>query len=157
MFSLPAQLTATDIERMLAKVPFFKGAFSADTIPTFSPKSLNAFIVNTDVSSKPGDHWVAFVIDEQDNCIYFDSFGIQIICLSMLEALDRMAIPYYKYNCKEIQPLHSENCGWYAIAYIISFCFKIPYDDFLDLFSESDKRNNDIICYEFISKFINLL
>ena len=36
--------------------PYFRGVFSADQLPLVSKKRVNAYIVNTDPASQPGEH-----------------------------------------------------------------------------------------------------
>ncbi|KAG8239567.1 hypothetical protein J437_LFUL019300 [Ladona fulva] len=50
------------------------GVYAADTLPIHIQRPC-VIIANTDPKNKPGMHWVAFFIDENDMCEYFDSFG----------------------------------------------------------------------------------
>ena len=87
-------LSNHEIDMILKPVPFFKGTFSADTLPSIpaSCKSLNAFIVNTASQSMRGEHWVGIVINEHRDCFYFDSFGEQLTNLPILYSLKKMGI-----------------------------------------------------------------
>lgn len=59
--------------------PHFVGVFPADVIRirqrVGAQKFPIFFIANTDPSTKPGEHWVAFVILHQHVIEVFDSFG----------------------------------------------------------------------------------
>ncbi|KAG8226750.1 hypothetical protein J437_LFUL004401 [Ladona fulva] len=50
------------------------GVYAADTLPIHAQRPC-AFIANTDPKNKPDEHWVAFFIDGNGVCEYFDSFG----------------------------------------------------------------------------------
>ena len=150
-------LSNHEIDRILHSLPFFKGTFSSDTIPTI-PIQINspqAFIINTARQNRPGEHWVGFIINEQRKCFFFDSFGNQILNLDILYSLKRMGIDSYIYNTKEIQSIFSNSCGYFCIAFVLAWKQKIPNNIFLSLFSEYNQESNDILCYEFIKQAIN--
>ena len=50
------------------------GVFAADQLPDILPRRSCGFIANTDVSSQPGQHWLAFFIND-DSVECFDSYG----------------------------------------------------------------------------------
>ena len=150
-------LSNHEIDMILKTVPFFKGTFSADTLPSIprSCKSLNAFIVNTASQSMRGEHWVGLVINERRECYYFDSFGEQLTNLPILYSLKKMGIGTYKYNTKEIQSIFSNSCGYFCMAFVLAWKLKIPYDVFIEQFSEKKQENNEYVCYEFIKQTID--
>ena len=43
-------------------------------LPEKKPLDMKAYIVNTDISTDPGEHWVAIYF-RRDQVIYFDSYG----------------------------------------------------------------------------------
>ena len=45
-----------------------------DLLPEKKPLDMKAYIVNTDISTDPGEHWVAIYF-RRDQVIYFDSYG----------------------------------------------------------------------------------
>ena len=56
----------------------FMGVYAKDELPDVYQYPCSA-IVNTDPSSLPGEHWVAFDIDERGGCNFFDSFGRVVV------------------------------------------------------------------------------
>ena len=69
-------MNASEIEDALRSNRFAReylvGVFAADQLPT--KEFPGGYIVNTDTSSQPGQHWVAFFTTEEGTeC--FDSFG----------------------------------------------------------------------------------
>ena len=66
------------IERLLKKglksKTIFKKVCALDQLekPTFP----SAYVINSDPSSKPGEHWVAVYFDKRGRGEYFDSYGL---------------------------------------------------------------------------------
>ena len=66
---LTAILTkASQLMHLNAKV------LSKDLLPQKKPLDVKAYIINTDNSDKPGEHWVTLYFKD-DKAIYFDSYG----------------------------------------------------------------------------------
>jgi hypothetical protein len=55
--------------------PSFRGVFSRDTLPNRVERYPCVYVVNTDVSHRPGQHWVAIVLRNPPYGVFFDSFG----------------------------------------------------------------------------------
>ena len=57
--------------------PRFNGVFSRDNLPKIKD---GAYVINLDEYSDIGTHWVAlYVQNNNNNVIYFDSFGVEHI------------------------------------------------------------------------------
>jgi len=54
-------------------IPFFRGVFMRNALPTYSYVNESG-IVNLDDVNGPGTHWVAYA-KRGDRAMYFDSFG----------------------------------------------------------------------------------
>ena len=52
----------------------FHGVYMRDTLPKERIKGVG--IMNLDSVKNDGTHWASFYIDNQDNCYYFDSYGL---------------------------------------------------------------------------------
>ena len=71
-------MNTLQIERLLKKdlksKTIFKKVCALDQLekPTFS----SAYVINSDPSSKPGEHWVAVYFDKRGRGEYFDSYGL---------------------------------------------------------------------------------
>ena len=85
------------------KIPNFRGVFLRDELPS-KPKKKECGILNL-ADDPPGTHWVAW-FKNQENKIYFDSFGIQ----PPLEIIDYLRDNVY-YSTDKIQPNTSVLCG----------------------------------------------
>ncbi|KAI8499056.1 hypothetical protein Bbelb_235090 [Branchiostoma belcheri] len=55
--------------------PIARGVFAADQLPTNVPDYPSAYVVNTDDSGKPGQHWLALYFDDTMRGEFFDSYG----------------------------------------------------------------------------------
>ena len=47
-----------------------------DLLPEEKPLDVNAYISHTNISDKPGEHWVVIYFRNNDEAIYFDSYGL---------------------------------------------------------------------------------
>ena len=135
---------------MLRGVKIFKGAFSSDSVILRSKSQTQAFVINTDRQGSPGSHWVGLIVSD-GKCCYFDSFGCENLNLDILNALKNVGIKRYNFNSKQIQSVYSDKCGFYCVAFILSFCYGISYRKFIDIFSD-DLAKNDEICLQFLNE-----
>ena len=53
----------------------FGGVFARNKVPTIPKRKYISYVVNTDPSHKPGEHWVAFFFTPSE-VYYFDPYGI---------------------------------------------------------------------------------
>ena len=96
----------------------FKGTYSVDTVPI---QKSGMFIVNTDLSTGPGVHWVA-VLSTSKTVYVFDSFGRKT--KNLLKPLVKNAKIYQKkvidsdYDVD--QKISSFICGPLSIAFLLS-------------------------------------
>ena len=52
----------------------FYGVLARDQLPEYIPYPKH-FIINTEESSEPGEHWLALYYDKNGICNFFDSYG----------------------------------------------------------------------------------
>ncbi|GFY52008.1 uncharacterized protein TNIN_365711 [Trichonephila inaurata madagascariensis] len=98
--------------------PIFRGVYAANCIPDIRKYKRAAIVVNTDVSTGPGVHWLALFY-ENGKLEFFDSFGrppqyfgLHIIkYLQKYQNVDIVSIP--------LQNPCSSVCGPYCIYYIL--------------------------------------
>lgn len=133
------QLTK-DLARNKQTKTYFRGVFPADKLPK-NLKRPAMIIANTDRSTAPGKHWVAFSIPRVGKPECFDSFGRKPDQAEFLEFLKRYA-PTCKYNTKRVQGLFSTTCGNYAALFLLFRAKKISTKKFLRLFSENFPEND---------------
>ena len=69
--------TNFEIQKYYQNEPRFNGVYSRDNLPKIKD---GAYIINLDEYSDIGTHWVAlYVQNNNNNVIYFDSFGVEHI------------------------------------------------------------------------------
>ena len=91
----------------------FIGVFPLDKLPKYLKNG--AYIINTQSSNLPGEHWLAFVI-KQHAIEVFDSFGYYYptLLVNKLQRLKRNI----SYNRRQYQ-LHNETtCGQFCIVWL---------------------------------------
>ena len=146
-------LSSSDINSILSEYDIYSGTFASDKFKLSKKVNNQAFVINTADSTSPGDHWIALIKSEAE-CFFFDSFGLPIYTQPILQILKQQNILCYQYNSIQIQPKVSNNCGYYCIAFILSYINRFSYDKFLNYFFY-DVSKNDKICYDFIRKYIS--
>ena len=87
-----------------------------DLLPEKKPLDMKAYIVNTDLSTDLGEHWVAIYF-RRDQAIYFNSYGRQPEEYNVLPFLERNSTRWI-HNAECIQSPWSKVCGMWCI-YII--------------------------------------
>jgi hypothetical protein len=89
------------------------GVFAADTVPDVREYP-TCFVVNTDLESKPGEHWVAIFAKSADDVEFFDSYGMPV------EAYPNIRLPFRvtTHNSVSLQAINSFACGHFCIYYI---------------------------------------
>ena len=90
----------------------FLGVFPKNQIPAISSMTYFpvCFIANTDESTLPGSHWVAFWFDSPHYCEFFDSYGIAPHAYGF-------DVTISSYNHQTLQSFNSSVCGQYCLYY----------------------------------------
>jgi len=125
-------LTTDEIDRMMKPI---LGNMYLGTLPSdfnkFLPKKLSTqkmgFVMNTDPSNKEGKHWVAVLIDLDDDLSveYSDSFGREPTRKFMKEIkklIDKLKPHSYlkfKTNKVQLQNKNTQNCGFFAMKFLL--------------------------------------
>ena len=146
-------LTTTNLNLMLKNYEIFMGTFPSDQIQIQKSGYPQAFIVNTEPSTSTGEHWTALIVSDK-KCLFFDPLGCEILNIFLLETLKGVGITKYKYNSCQIQSTFSNNCGYYCVAFILSFIRGFSYSSFIHNFV-SELKQNDRLCILFIEKHLN--
>ena len=83
--------------------------------------------------------------------LFFDSMGKQLRDINIIEYL----LPHYKcvyFNPTQIQHNSSIKCGPFCIAFTKFVKNKSDFRKFINLFSKTNLKNNDVIVENIISK-----
>lgn len=155
----------SEIDSIIARNPVlfthFVGVFASDDLPSpqFMKKtSLPCFmIVNTDVRSKPGKHWICFLFNQNFVCEYFDSYGLHLefystswrsylfsFCSSIIS------------NNRTVQDLFSNTCGEHAISFAHLRLTGWSYRKILTEFYSDYSCKNDSKVIQYVSKLAQI-
>lgn len=117
------------------------GVFAADKVPyekllvvnEFGRQDTYGFIVNTDVATKSGEHWLAFLYrgGNVKKLEYFDSYGLPIE--SYPNVFNHMShyIPIITCNTDILQSNETYSCGDYCIYFLGSRAACVSRNRFL--------------------------
>ena len=144
-----------NINYILGHVAEFLGCFYTDILPSFPKKFPQSFIMNTEESSKHGEHWVAVVLLE-DECLYFDSFGLGVVETELRKYLfSRYKRVSHSKIC--IQDLGSTKCGAFCVDFLLNVKNCADYTNFINGFSSFNLKHNDDILREHFKKSVFLV
>lgn len=133
------------------------GVFAADQLPRILSKHPSGFIVNTDISSKPGQHWCSFYIEKTGIVEFFDSYGRSAQYYSdyfkewIVGRADKV-----KYNSKQIQSDYSNVCGLYSLHYIRQRLIGRSMEDIVNTFDTMNLSLNDIFIYDYMTNVYSM-
>lgn len=150
-------LKSTELLFLLSKIGSFIGCFPCDQLKTiYILRHPVFFIINTDISTLPGSHWIAVRIGNSTVEI-FDSLGFSpnlwnsyptefLLFLNRYRASHRFLISPI------LQPPNTFYCGLYCVFYIL-YRQKISFKNCLDKFSRDLTTNNLKLDYLLEHKF----
>jgi hypothetical protein len=127
----------------IAAKKFFLGVFARDRVPRVQSYPCSA-IINTDASNKPGEHWVAFYIDELGKCSFFDSFGRPPRAFGLQTYLNSFC-EKMEYNSTVLQPILSSACGHFCICFVLLMSRGWKLNEILEIFCRKDLVLNNFI------------
>lgn len=96
-------------------LPHFRGIFMRDELSRKKPWKREMGIVNLDVSSGPGTHWVAYSKRKLPLVVYFDSFGLR----PPPEVTQYFMGSPIVYNNDVKQNYDMNNCGHLCLEFLI--------------------------------------
>lgn len=99
----------------LKQEKIFIGVFPRDEFPHIKSYPV-CFIINTDPSYMPGEHWLAVYIDNNQHCFFFDSYGNSPKYFGLENEFKNFK--KLTWNKIKIQG-DSNNCGLYCILFLL--------------------------------------
>lgn len=121
----------------------FAGVFPKDRIK-ITKRNNFGIIINTDVSTGRGKHWVSFFV-KNGKGLYFDSFGLPPYDNDIKKFIFKICKKNYIYNKKRLQSLSSKTCGVYSMLFLIWCCKGKKMKSFLNLFSNIPVLNDIVV------------
>ena len=131
---------------VLNNVPGYIGTFSLDELRTFKLRMFPVFIIlNLDLRTNSGTHWVALAIYNNDVFIC-DSLGTLIPSSRFpSELVNFLHTVCYKktiHVTKQLQDINSSTCGLYAAFFVYSMSKTNSYNNFLSNFGSNCEIND---------------
>lgn len=136
----------------------FCGVWPSDQLShlrqSFTPPA--HFIVNTHPSSKPGEHWLAITIEDDNTATFFDSFGFPPdfahyprCILNFLEKRSNKIL----YHQTQLQDVLSTTCGQHCVFYLCHRACGLSFEKVLSLYDVDDVTKNDEMVSNFVKKY----
>ena len=125
----------------------YLGVFSRDQQPHSFTRCPSAYVANTDPSSLPGKHWVAFYHLSPSHLEFFDSYGCNPddYHFPIPPTITKIDI-----NSHQIQSDNSSDCGQYCIFYLYQRTHDIPLPEIIKVLRMTS--NPDLFVRTFHSK-----
>lgn len=136
---------------------YYGDVLAVDMLPNV-PVDTNRriFIVNTDVHTGPGDHWVLFYLPPHSPGEFFDSTGQDLtVYHPQMNHFMYLNKREYVYNEKRLQSRMASTCGHYCLYYAIHRCRGVSQDSIINSFTD-DSRSNDAIVTQFVKDYFGL-
>ncbi len=124
---------------------FFIGVFPSNKIPYVEQ---GCMVINEDINTKEGSHWVALFKFDNGIVEYFDSYGRQPTAKWIKVYLTGEVVVVCK---KQVQSLFSETCGHHCVYYLWHRARGVAYEDIVASYHTPD-YNDEMVC-----QFIELL
>ena len=125
----------------------FGGVLASDELPNKVKQKPVFYIVNTDPSYMPGQHWIVIYIGE--DLEYFDPLG-EAPNLITDDYLQRISPAGYLRNSSPVQGSNSHNCGQFCLYYSYYRARQISMACIVNSFT-LDYAVNDYIVDQFVS------
>ena len=136
------------LEKNPLTAPVFAGVLSADETPTKPPpphESKRVYIINTQPSTKPGQHWVGLYFAPTGVVYYFDSYGLR-----PFSNIKKKLAAF-----KRIQPWNRRvqgwgtTCGMYCLCFVLSIVGAFDFNIFGDDLSFNDRVVRNVVLNRF--------
>ena len=135
-----------EIQKYYKNEPRFSSVYSRDNLPKIKN---GAYIINLDVYSDIGTHWVALWVNNSNNFTYFDSFGVEHIPKEIKTFINNKSI---KTDIFRIQAYDSIMFGYFCIGFIDFMLKGKTLTEYTSLFSTNNfKKNDNIVLNYFMS------
>jgi len=97
---------------------YYQGIYSRNCLPLEKLSTLPAaFVINTDKSDGPGQHWVASYVDYHGQVEYFDPYGLPPTLPEIRKFL-RTNSRSWTHNDVMLQGINTITCGHHCLFYL---------------------------------------
>ena len=122
---------------------------AVDRLPMQISRRSRIYIVNTDESNRPGDHWVACYFPRQGPTEFFDSngYGPDHYHRRFKRVLLKNG-RYYRYNPVKVQSAGTMTCGHFCLYYAYYRCHGYTMKQIIDMLG--DPQDNESFVIDFV-------
>ena len=121
----------------------WRNVVASDMLPRRIPKRPGIIIANTDPSTRPGQHWVAYYFT--DSCVtYFDSYG-RAPASKMMRLRKNQ-----RYFGRRIQGT-GNMCGEYCLYFVLTMIYNLNFDCF-----GTDLEANDRLVKRLVKRYFDV-
>ena len=108
-------------------------------------------IVNTQPSSEPGEHWLAFFITKQKRCYLFDSFGRspRVFPHGINTFIGENSLDV-TYSNQQVQSNYSFTCSHHCVFFLCHVQKGLSYARVMNMYGDNLICNDSMVC-----KFVN--
>ena len=121
------------------------GVLASDQLPVEVADKPKFYVVNTDPSHLPGEHWTAFYFPKDKPAEYFDSLGKKP-SHGFQAFLERNSDIGYLYGKKRLQGYKSNTCGHFCLFYATYRCeLELDINTVMEKFSDNLQENDGMV------------
>ena len=148
-------LTSIELEKLILRHSdnvtkhAFLGIFSMDKLPRYLPHLPILFIVNTDSSNLPGEHWKAVYISSDKIGEVFDSLALPI-GIYLQRWMNTFARKWTVTKVRVQNPL-SATCGAFTLYFVLNRLKQKSMKECNSIFSK-DLHANDVLIKAFVNE-----
>lgn len=111
-------MNSLEINKQLRNEPDFFGVYARDRLPRKTPRP-SGLVINTDRSTEPGSHWIAYFIDAVGHAEIFDPLASEIPKNEILDFVKRNNSGLgTAANVVPFQSDTSSKCGQFCVFYL---------------------------------------
>ena len=134
------------IECGLRDLPPFTGVFASDQLPKRHSRIHETVIVNTDIHTEPGTHWLAVYVDRRSLTGYFfDSCGLFQYVPVIRDFFRQNCTVRWSHNTRQLQALTSDVCGQYPCLFALYMDRGLSPHEFVKLFGADPDRQVNLM------------
>lgn len=133
--------------------PYFAGIYAVDTLPIIIGDEPRFIIVNTDVLSGVGQHWVLInIFPENTPYEWFDSLGKEPQHYSnvLYDFVTQNGLKPFIMNINPVQSDISDSCGYFCLFVSDLRCQGYAFNYILDGFDGRNLNNNDALVENYV-------
>lgn len=139
-------MNSEELTSMLAHMHLDATVIAADQL-IFKNDTL--YIVNNQPSHMYGQHWVSMYLYDNDKCLFFDSFGKDLLYYKHFRQFVHDHISMYQYCPVALQKTQTNSCGKYCLYFSFLLSKGFSFKDIISNFT-SNLAQNEIMVNHFL-------